>query len=126
MSRLLIIAVVAACSHHEPQPTKPGSLTSSPEPSTQAVPEDSVTCEAVAAAMIKTGDLGLPAKSAREIIMRHCKDDLWSADARRCVVVTTGDTRAACDVKFSDTQHREFEKDMAAHGITVLHPAPSL
>jgi hypothetical protein len=118
MSRLLAIIVLAACSHQEPKPATPAPVAPASEPA-RAESQD-VPCEQVATAMIKTGQGVLDLEAARHVVMLHCKDDLWSAEARRCVVASAGDP--ACEAKFSAAQHREFENDMKAHGITVAHP----
>ncbi len=122
MSRVIAIALFAACSHNEPKPAEPAA----PESTTQAAPGDPAPCEAVTVAILKTGGDTLDVDKVKNVILRQCKDDHWSPELRRCVVTATGTEGAGlCTPKFSRAQSEAYNLDMQAHGVTVLQPPPS-
>jgi hypothetical protein len=125
MVKALAVILMVACSHNDPKPTQPVARTSDPAPSDPAQAE-AVTCEAVAARALKF-DRTPDGKTAAELMTRHCRDDGWSPEYRRCIVTSnTWDEAVGCESKLSRAQLDELSKDAEAHGFTVARQPPKL
>jgi hypothetical protein len=102
--RSLLFVVLVACGSSPP-----------PKPSVDpAVPAaDPAPCTEVAANVVKFIDPGMPTDKVGELIVRHCRDDKWSVDLRKCIV--TGKTEKdldPCEKDFVGTQIEDFKRDL--------------
>ena len=121
----LWVVVGVACSHNEPTPEQPlAHHAASPETSpTKAMPPvDPAPCEqAIAHAMKLT-----PAQpTSRDIVLRHCKADEWSLEARRCFLAASNfDQALPCVSKMTTQQVDAVDAELMTVGDRFARPAP--
>lgn len=108
MSRVLVFASIvplalAACSHKPPV-----------DPATS----EHATCQDAAGRIVSFMDKTIPADKATALLVRHCVDDKWTLDLRRCVAAAhTEQELDPCESKFDQAQLDAFRKDLDASGI---------
>lgn len=104
--RLIIVALLAACSHAEAPP---------------AAPKGPTACARAADAMVQTMLDRLPQKDAppteaadglRNLIRERCEQDAWSAEATRCLAaMKTTDDAQPCARLLSEAQQAALVRD---------------
>jgi hypothetical protein len=79
-----------------------------------AVPAaDPAPCTAVAANIVKFIDPGMPTDQVHDLIVRHCTDDKWSVELRKCIVTGKGEKDLdPCEHDFVGTQIEDFKRDL--------------
>jgi hypothetical protein len=124
MSRLIMfVLAAAACTHDTPKPADPAPVT---DPTPVAAPAaDPAPCADVASHMVKLGSVTEPHAFA-ELITRHCKDEQWSVEARRCfLTANSNDDGIGCESKLTKVQLDAFVTDVKAHGATPIVQKPT-
>jgi hypothetical protein len=117
MSRLIVIALIAGCT---PEPVAAPATPVAEAPRSSPDTADRAPCETVTARLMKTG-VGTIPERARAVLLRHCRDDLWSAELRACIVSSTD--LSACDAKYTTFQHQAVSQDLATMNITWARPS---
>src|SRR5947207_952965 len=108
MSRLIVLAVLVACGHHDAKPVTPVERPSEPA----VAPADPAPCEDVAVHAMKLSPT-TEKNTWVPILTRHCKDDLWSLETRKCFLTSnTLDEGAACEKKMTDAQLKSLDADI--------------
>jgi len=90
-----------------------GSTPAKPTVDPAVAAGDPAPCAAVAANIVKFIDPGMPNDKVSELIVRHCTDDKWSVELRKCIV--SGKTEKdldPCEHDFVGTQIEDFKRDL--------------
>ena len=124
MMRVVVVVMVVGCTKNEPKPVAPGPAT--PLTSEAAQPAaDPAPCDQAVEHMIKISRTTGDTKPLNEMMRRHCADDLWSLEARKCYLLANSwDEGLACESKLSAAQVKSLEDDIKAQGSTMAHPPP--
>jgi hypothetical protein len=131
MLRMVVVVLFVACSHNEAKPVAPTPVAptaasgSGGDSATAVAAADSAPCDEVAVHVIRISRTSGDTKPLTEMMRRHCNDDLWSADARKCYLTANSwDEGIACEPKLTAAQVKLLSDDLEAHGSTMGHASP--
>ncbi|MEO8549331.1 MAG: hypothetical protein ABI678_05145 [Kofleriaceae bacterium] len=114
MNRLVFVLLLAACSHgsNQPPPAEPAVPAADPAP-----------CGDVAdhTAML----LAKQADQLKAVIVKHCTEDKWSVELRRCgLLAKTAAELEPCHQEFVGTQFESLKKDVDALAAKPVQDVP--
>jgi len=103
MTRLCLLAFLVACSHSDAPPPA--------QPTVAAVPAaDPAPCPDVATQTVK---LMPGSEGAKPVIERHCIDDAWSVELRKCMLLAQSQQELeSCQQRFAGTQLANLQHDL--------------
>jgi len=104
-------------------PTKPTA-----DPAVPAA--DPAPCTEVATNIVKFIDPAMPTGPVHDLIVRHCTDDKWSVELRKCIVTGKSEKDLdPCEHDFVGTQIEDFKRDLEKlqppHKVEAPPPAPA-
>src|SRR5262245_54626801 len=121
MKRAFIVLLLTSCHHDQPKPADPAPPANAGASTAAQPADDPAPCEPAVAHSLKLTDNSSP--DAKAFLMRHCRDDGWSVEFRKCVLLAnTFDEGVGCESKLTKAQLEILTKDAEANGGVVAKP----